>query len=517
MLNIKPSHESRNKNFTASRSWPMIVKNVVHHWKRPPPLNHLCHGFSIKSVVNSDTFQTWIPMTKTGSILIVDDNEEFLIALKLMLTPHFQEVITENSPEVIRSQLQKHNFDLILLDMNFKAGINTGNEGLFWLNQIKEVDPEATIVFITAYGDVQLAVKSVKEGAADFIQKSWDEKKILSTVLSAFQLGKSKSEINKLKRKQAHLSASIDDGFQLCKGPAKSMEMVYETISKVAGTEASVLITGENGTGKEVIAREIHRLSKRLNEIFVGVDISALNENLIESELFGHRKGAFTDAKADRAGRFELASGGTLFLDEIGNLSMATQAKLLTALQNRQITKVGDHKSMDFDVRLICATNMPVHAMIQKGTFREDLLYRINTIHIELPALRERSEDIPILGQHFLDIMKQKYRKENLEFKISTLNELTSYYWPGNIRELQHTVEKAVIMSTDNFIRPEDLMVQQHLQHDESSEYSFNLMQHEKMLIEKALKKFNGNMSKTARELGINRSTLYEKIRKHEL
>lgn len=456
-------------------------------------------------------------MPKTGSVLIVDDNEEFLIALKLMLSPHFQEVVTEKNPETIPSQLQKSAFDLILLDMNFKAGINTGNEGLFWLSKIKEVDRDATIVFITAYGDVQLALKSVREGATDFIQKSWDEKKIISTVLSAYQLSQTKSEIKKLKNKQQHLSATIDNRFQLCKGTAKSMESVYEIMQKVAGTDASVLITGENGTGKEVIAREIHRLSGRSHEIFVGVDISALNENLIESELFGHKKGAFTDSKSDRIGRFEVASGGSLFLDEIGNLSLAAQVKLLTVLQSRQITRVGDNKNVEIDVRLICASNMPLANMINDGSFREDLLYRINTIHLELPPLRQRKEDIPVLANHFLDNVKVKYKKPKLNFKKSAINQLIKHDWPGNIRELEHAIEKAVIMNTDNYIQPDDLRFQFAGKSESSIVDSFNLLQHEKILIEKALKKFGGNMSRTARELGINRSTLYEKIKKHEL
>lgn len=456
-------------------------------------------------------------MAKSGSILIVDDNEEFLLALKLMLSPHFKQVVTENSPETILSQIQSNSYDLVLLDMNFRAGINTGNEGLYWLNKIKEVDSDATIVFITAYGDVQLAVKSVKEGAADFIQKSWDEKKILSTVLSAFQLSKSKSEIKKLKHKQQHLKDSIDDGFQLCKGPSKSMKEVYQTISKVASTDANVLITGENGTGKEVIAREIHSLSRRTDEIFVTVDISALNENLIESELFGHKKGAFTDAQSDRTGRFEVASGGTLFLDEIGNLSIPAQVKLLSVLQTRQITKVGDNKAIEIDVRLICATNMPVDKMIREGSFREDLLYRINTIQIHLPPLRDRIDDLPILANHFLSRFKEKYKKQKLEFKKSTLNKLAKHEWPGNIRELQHTIEKAVIMTSDNFVKPEDLMFQTIGNSGVTKTELFNLAVHEKKLIEKALNKFEWNMSKTANELGINRSTLYDKIKKYEL
>ena len=456
-------------------------------------------------------------MAKSGSILIVDDNEEFLFALKLMLSPHFKEVITETRPERIVSRIQKKSFDLILLDMNFKAGINTGNEGLFWLSKIKEVDPDATIVFITAYGDVQLAVKSVKEGAADFIQKSWDEKKILSTVISAYQLSLTRSEIRKLKSKQKHLSDSINSKFQMCRGPSKSMKTVYETMQKVAGTDANILITGDNGTGKEVVAREIHRMSQRSKEIFVGVDISSLNENLIESELFGHKRGAFTDAKSDRTGRFELASGGTLFLDEIANLSLSVQAKMLTVLQNRKITRVGDDKTMDIDVRLICATNMSITKMIAAGDFREDLLYRINTIHLEIPSLHDRKDDIPVLANHFLEMLKVKYHKSDLKFKRSTIDQLMKYDWPGNIRELEHTIEKAVIMTADNTIKTEDLMFKLADIPEATESNSFNLAENEKNLIEKALKKFGGNMSRTARELGINRSTLYEKIRKHEL
>jgi two-component system response regulator HydG len=456
-------------------------------------------------------------MSKTGSILIVDDNEEFLIALKLMLSLHFEHVSTINNPDLILSQIQRKSFDVILLDMNFRAGINTGNEGLFWLKKIREVDEDATIIFITAYGDVQLAVKSVKEGAADFIQKSWDEKKILSTVLSAFQLSKSKSEIKKLKSKQQHLSDSINHGFQLCRGPAKSMKVIYETIDKVAATEANILITGENGTGKEVLAREIHRLSDRADEIFVSVDISALNENLIESELYGHKKGAFTDAKSDRLGRFEVASGGTLFLDEIGNLSSSAQAKLLSVLQTRQITPVGDNNSVSVDVRLICATNMPMDLMIKESNFREDLLYRINTIHLHLPPLRERVEDIPALTNFFLDRLIEKYHKSEITIKKSALNQLMKYNWPGNIRELQHTMEKALIMTSDDFIKAEDLFFQMSDETPKETSETFNLAEHEKALILKALKKFNWNMSKTAKELGINRSTLYEKLKKYEL
>ena len=321
-----------------------------------------------------------------GKILIVDDNEELLIAFRFFLTKHFDKINTIKNPNLIPEYLRKESYDIILLDMNFTAGVNTGNEGIYWMKQILEKDPNASVVLITAYGDVELAVNAMKEGAVDFIQKSWDEKKILSTILSAYNLRLSKLKIEKLEQKQKHLSDKIDSDFNQIIGKSVAMQNVFQIIEKVAKTDANILILGENGTGKEIIAREIHRKSEKSNEVFVSVDIGALQENLFESELFGHVKGSFTDAKEDRVGRFEIASGGTLFLDEIGNLPMSLQAKLLTAIQNKEIYRIGSNKPIPVDIRLICATNKNPDEMVEKGDFREDLLYRINTIKIEFNA-----------------------------------------------------------------------------------------------------------------------------------
>ena len=453
---------------------------------------------------------------KKGKILIVDDNEELLIALKLILSPHFEEIVTKKNPNLIPSLIRENTFDVILLDMNFSAGIQTGNEGIYWMNKILEQDPSATIVFITAYGDVELAVKSLKEGATDFIQKSWDEQKILSTILSAFKHRLSKLEITNLRNKQKHLKEKIESDYNICIGGSPAMQEVFGTIGKVAKTDVNVLLLGENGTGKEVIAREIHRKSNRADEIFVSVDVGALSETLFESELFGHKKGAFTDAKEDKPGRFEIASGGTLFLDEIGNLSLSLQSKLLAAIQNREIIRLGSNTPVPVNIRLICATNQPIAEMIDKGNFREDLIYRINTVQIEIPPLRKRVEDIPVLSQFFLSQYMDKYKKKKLKLSPATLKALQKHRWPGNIRELQHVIEKAVILTDSNVIEPENLLLQSRKILPDKP-VSFNLSENEKELIETALEKFRGNISLTAKELGINRSTLYEKIKKYEL
>lgn len=453
---------------------------------------------------------------KKGRILIVDDNEELLIALRLFLSPHFSEIITKKNPNLIPSLIPQ-NFDVILLDMNFKAGINTGNEGFYWMKEILKFDSSAIIVFITAYSDVEMAVKAIKEGAADFIQKSWDEHKILSTLLSAYQLRQSKLEITKLKTKHQHLSQNIQKEFVLIKGKSPKMENLYETINKVSNTKANILLLGENGSGKEVIAREIHRLSDRKDELFVSVDLGALSESLFESELFGHTKGSFTDAKQDRAGRFEVASGGTLFLDEIGNLSLPLQAKLLSAIQNEEIVKIGSNQTVAVDIRLICATNKNLHKMLEKGEFREDLLYRINTIQIDIPSLRERLEDIPILSNYFLDIFKTKYKKPKLKIRKTALEQLSQHPWPGNIRELRHSIEKAVIMAEKSELYATDFYVDSKQSLKLKEQQSFNIAENEKQLIQKAIARYNGNLSLTAKNLGINRSTLYDKMRKYDL
>jgi len=455
-------------------------------------------------------------MAKSGRILIVDDNDELLIALKLFLSPHFSEIITEKNPNLIPS-LIPNNFDIILLDMNFKAGINSGNEGFYWMKEILKFDPSAIIVFITAYSDVEIAVKAIKEGAADFIQKSWDENKILSTVLSAYQLRQSKLEINKLKNQHQHLSQNIQKEFVLIKGQSLKMQILYNTIKKVAVTKVNILLLGENGSGKEVIAREIHRLSDRKEEVFVSVDLGSISETLFESELFGHTKGAFTDAKEDRVGRFEVASGGTLFLDEIGNLSLPLQAKLLSVIQNEKVVKLGSNQVIPIDIRLICATNKDLYKMVEKGELREDLLYRINTIQIEIPSLRERIEDIQILSNHFLEIYKTKYNKADLKIGKTAIERLKKHPWQGNIRELRHSIEKAVIMAEDKTLKASDFFFDtKQLAENEKSD-SFNLAENEKQIIQKAIEKYNGNLSQTAKILGINRSTLYDKMKKYEI
>ena len=452
---------------------------------------------------------------KEGSILIVDDNNDLLIALRLILSRTFTTIDTLKNPNLILSTLEKQAYDIILLDMNFKAGQNTGNEGIFWMNKILEKDPEATVVFITAYGDVELATKSMKEGAVDFIMKSWDEQKILSTLQSAFELRKSKMQVSLLKKKQAHLSAELEKDHSVCYCHSSSMKDLDKLISKVASTDASVLILGENGTGKEVVARDIHRLSARKNEIFMKVDLGALPETLFESELFGHVKGAFTDAKEERDGRFVIASGGTLFLDEIGNLTPGLQSKLLSVLQNNEVYQVGSSIPKPVDVRIITATNMPLQKMIEEHTFREDLYYRINAIELEIPPLRNRKEDIPVLAEFFLRKYSDQYHKAGLKLSERAMEQLMSHSWPGNIRELEHAIEKAVILSEKGVIS--NLAFTHRIESDKAASTSttLNLDAHEKMVIQQALKEVQGNITTAAKALGINRSTLYQKMKKY--
>lgn len=452
-----------------------------------------------------------------GKVLIVDDNEELLIALKFFLSKYFEKIETLRNPNLIHEQLRKCSFDIVLLDMNFKAGINSGNEGFYWMKRILETDPQIAVILITAYGDVELAVRAIKEGAADFIQKSWDEEKILSTILSAYNLRLSKQKIKVLEQKQQHLNNSINQDLKPVFGKSESMQKVLDLIDKVAETEANVLILGENGTGKEVIAREIHRKSSRSDEVFINVDLGAIHENLFESELFGHARGAFTDAKENRAGRFEIASGGTLFLDEIGNLPLSLQSKLLTAIQNKEIYPVGLNIPVPVNIRLICATNKDLDEMIENNTFREDLLYRINTIKIELPPLRERTDDILPLAEVFLEKYTSKYNKEGIRFHKDTIVQLKQYSWPGNIRELQHVIEKALILCDNNFIMPAHCFSDKDKSSKQTVIKTLNIEQNEKFLIERALLKYKGNMSAAANELGINRSTLYKKIEKYDI
>jgi len=451
-----------------------------------------------------------------GKLLIVDDNRSILNSLKLYLEDEFDIVKTVSNPNHIISLIRDKTYDVILLDMNFSAGQKTGNEGIFWLREILKYDESAIIILITAYGNIELAVKAIKEGATDFIVKPWDNKKLLSTLKTGLKLRKSALEIKSLQQKQKHLSENIYQHYNMYKGTSQVMKEVYNTIEKIAKTDVNVLISGENGTGKELIAHEIHKQSLRKNEVLINVDLGVLSESLFESELFGHVKGAFTDAKENRVGRFETASGGTLFLDEIGNLSISLQAKLLSALQNRWITPVGSNKQISVDIRLICATNKSLNEMVNKKLFREDLLYRINTIQIEAPPLRERGEDIVLLTDLFLKQFSEKYAKPFLKINSEAYEKLNDYNWPGNVRELKHTIEKAVILSETNILKPENFL----LNVSKSNGYfmpHITLQESEKRIIKNALRNNKGNISHTAKELNIRRQTLYAKIKKYGL
>lgn len=455
-----------------------------------------------------------------GRILIIDDNEDLLKAARLYLKRHFGQIDLEKDPNLIPDLLKNESYDVILLDMNFTQDVNSGAEGFHWLDKILEIDPSAVVVLITAFGSVDLAVKAIKAGASDFVMKPWENEKLLATLLSAMTLRSSKDEIEQLKAQQQMMSEDLDHKFKDIIGQSAPLIQVFDTIDRVAETDANVLVLGENGTGKELIARAIHRNSNRADKPFVTVDLGAITESLFESELFGHIRGSFTDAKTDRAGRFEIANGGTLFLDEIGNLSPPLQAKLLTAIQNRRIQRVGSNKVLDVDIRLICATNMPLYDMIKEGAFRQDLLYRINTIELRLPALRERSEDVSLLANHFLNHFAKKYNKDIYKFSEATLTRLEKYTWPGNVRELQHAVERAVIMSRDNVLQPEDFFFNATQQPKEQKELNldqFNLEDVERILIRKVLAKHNGNITHAAQELGLTRSSLYRRLEKYGL
>lgn len=472
----------------------------------------------LRLALNQNAWRTaTTSMKKKGKILVVDDNEEILVALRLFLLNHFEQVTTEKNPEMIASRMQKDSYDVIILDMNFKAGINTGNEGLFWLNKILEMDQSVSVVFVTAYAGIELAVNAIKQGAVDFIEKPWDDDKMLATVLKAYEIRRSKLEINRLRDKQEHLIEKIDNQYDFFKGKAASMENVYRAIEKVAATEANILILGENGTGKEIVAREIHRRSSRSKEVFVGVDLGSLSSTLFESELFGHVRGAFTDAREDRPGRFEIASGGTLFLDEIGNLPAALQSKLLSTIQGREVTRLGSNHPVQVDIRLISATNRPVFELIEQGLFREDLLYRINTIQIELPPLRDRKEDIPGLLDFFLNKYLLKYGKPGFRIEKPAMEKLLKYGWPGNIRELQHMTEKAVIMGEGDTLHAEDFFMGSRIRAANVNPETLNLEQLEKDAIMRAIDKNGGNISRAVKDLGISRRALYYKLQKYDI
>lgn len=455
---------------------------------------------------------------KTGKILIVDDDEDILQAARLLLKKHVGQVDTEKNPKIIPSLMKNNAYDVILLDMNFAKGATSGKEGFEWLNKILEVDPAAVIVPITAFGDVSMAVRAIKEGATDFVLKPWQNEKLIATVSAAIHLRRSRIEADHLRSRQKQLSADLDQPYHDFIGQSPAVEKVFLSIQKVAKTDANVLILGENGTGKELVARELHRQSQRADEVFISVDMGAVSETLFESELFGHVKGAFTDARDDRAGRFEIASGGTLFLDEICNLPLTLQAKLLTVLENRNVIRLGSNKHIPIDVRLICATNMPIHELVTENKFRQDLLYRVNTVEIHMPSLKERIEDIPLLVNHFLKIYCKKYNKSLKRVNPATMKRVEKYPWPGNVRELQHAIERAVIMSDSTALQPSDFFFPSIETKEDGLVFDdYNLEEIEKMVIRKALSKHAGNISHAAKELGLSRTSLYRRFEKYGL
>jgi DNA-binding NtrC family response regulator len=450
-----------------------------------------------------------------GNILVIDDNRSILSTLEILLAPEFKLVTLISNPNQILSELSKKDYNLVVLDMNFKAGVNSGNEGIYWLERIKDNYPEISVVMITAYGDIGTAVNALKSGASDFILKPWDNDKLLATLKLAIQLNLSKKEVQHLKERESELKKEMNREQRFIIGSSPKITSVLNMARKVAKTDANVLITGENGTGKELIAQEIHRLSNRAKEVLVSVDMGALSETLFESELFGHVKGSFTDAKENRQGKFEIADKGTLFLDEIGNLSFHLQAKLLAVIENRQFSRIGSNQLISTNIRLVCATNKNLENMVKDGMFREDLLYRINTIQIELPTLRDRGDDIFALAEFFLKKYARKYNKPDLKINQQAHDKLLKYSWPGNIRELQHTIEKAVILSESAILKPDDLYMR-NTNSIFSSSSATTLEEMEKQMIQQALDKNNGNFTAAAEQLGITRQTLYNRFKKSE-
>lgn len=455
-----------------------------------------------------------------GNILIIDDDSDILLAAHMLLKRHFAHVQTTTSPHRIQTLFEKDHYDVVLLDMNFARGRETGSEGIRWLKYIRQNLPTTQVIMITAHGEIELAVKAMKEGASDFVVKPWDNQKLLEVVKKTFD--NKESSQSRIGGNTRHNRKQKADFTEII-GESLAMKKVFSVIQKVAKTDVNVLILGENGTGKDLVANALHQHSLRSQKEYVKVDLGAIPESLFESELFGHKKGAFTDAKTDRPGRFEVASGGTLFLDEIGNVSMPLQAKLLTALQNKQIVRVGTNRPIHIDVRLVCATNMPLYEMVQQKEFRQDLLYRINTVEIQLPSLRERLEDIPLLAHHFLQLYSGKYQKHGMEITDETLQKLQQYTWQGNVRELQHSVERAVIMADGMVLQPDDFLLHGAKTSNapssnlSSNANNLNLEKMEKLAIKNAILKHDGNLSKAAKELGLGRTTLYRKMAKYGL
>lgn len=454
------------------------------------------------------------------TILIIDDDADILLSAKLLLKKHYTNIITRDSPKELNQLISSESIDVIILDMNYRIGFNDGKEGMYWLKHILSIKPEMVIILMTAYGEVELAVDAIKKGAFDFILKPWTNEKFLATIQAGLQLSKTKHKVAMLESANQVLEKNIDQKFGPVIGASKAMSEVMRIVDKVSVTEANILILGENGTGKQHLAREIHRRSSFKNGPFVHVDLGALSESLFESELFGHKKGAFTDAHEDKPGRFELAENGTLFLDEIGNLPYNLQSKLLTVLQDRKVSRLGEGIERQFNARLLFATNAPLNEWVEEGKFRQDLMFRINTVEIEIPPLRERPEDIEEFVLHFLKIFKEKYHKSHLTIEQKAMELLNNHNWPGNVREIQHTIERGVIMSDGQKIKDGDF----NLSTDTSTSAkdvekldNLNLHAIEKMLVEKALSKHDGNISKAAKELGLTRAALYRRLEKFNL
>ena len=455
-------------------------------------------------------------MEPKGKILIVDDNEDVLFALNLLLEPHVEKVKVTTQPSRIEHFMQTYEPDVILLDMNFSRDAISGQEGFDCLEQILGIDPEAVVLFMTAYADTEKAVRAIKAGATDFIPKPWEKEKLLATLSSAIKLRQSRREVKQLQARVEALSGQ-DKEVPLMIGQSKAMKEVFDTIHQLADTDANILILGENGTGKDLVARSLRFFSPRQQGPFITIDLGSVPESLFESELFGYEKGAFTDARKSKAGRMEVASGGTLFLDEIGNLSMAMQSKLLTAIEKKRISRLGSTKNIPIDVRFVCATNANIRQMIEEGNFRQDLLYRINTVEIHIPPLRERGEDVLLLADHFLKKYAHKYKKEIQGLTRETKQKLMRYPWPGNVRELQHAMERAVILTQSAWLRPNDFMLTPQPEKKNELEEVLNLEELELRAIKKALKRCAGNVSEAAELLGITRYALYRKMSKNNL
>jgi DNA-binding NtrC family response regulator len=454
-------------------------------------------------------------MKEDGHILIIDDNEDLLKSMVQLLKNEFEKIDTLKNPNRIPEYLINNTPDIILLDMNFSAGQQTGNEGIFWLREILKTDRSAIVYLITAFGDTELAVKAIKEGGTDFIVKPWDPAKLIVSLKAGIKLHRSQIQLEKLENTKNFLLNDLDNQYDPLLGSSPAMKRIYDIINKVAATDANILITGENGTGKELVAREIHRKSERADKIFIHVDLGSITTTLFESELFGNVKGAFTDARSDRQGRFEIASGGTLFLDEVGNLPYDMQSKILTSIQKKTITRVGSNQEISLDFRLISATNHNLQSMIEKNLFREDLYFRLKTIEIDIPPLRERAGDINIIADYFFSKFGAKYRKDPLKIENDVYILLNNYRWPGNIRELRNTIESTVIMCDNNTIKSADINL--NYSHKSKDEALIPLDAIEKEAVRKALERANGNISGAAKLLDISRTTLYSKIKKHDL